>query len=49
MKNTKCRVQGTTGTGEMTLPYIYVNKGKYPLYGQDPLTFINVSDNSHIS
>ena len=28
---------------------IHLNKVKYPLYGKDPLTFINISDISHIS
>ena len=43
------RIQGTTIKGEMPLPNIYLNKGKYPQSGKEMITFSTMSDINRIS
>ena len=40
IKNTKKRVQRTTLKGQMTLPNIYLNKGKYLYSGEEHLNLV---------
>ena len=42
-------VQGTTCKGQIPLPNIHRNKGKYPLYGKELLNVISICAISHIS
>ena len=49
MTNTNKRVQKTTRKGQIPLPNIHLNNGKYQYNRQNPLTFSNMSTISHIN